>query len=386
MELYILDSSLRRAAVIDKYESLIWTERFSEYGDFELIIQSTTANRTLLSIGTKLATNVSYRVMMIETSNNSTDTEGRYLLKITGRSLEAIMLDRTGKENLSGLTADPSWIISGTPGDIAREIFQTICVDGDLDPGDIIPFITAGTIFSTDTISEPTEEIAVALELATVYDLIKQICDIYELGFRLVRNFDESELYFDIYAGSDRTSDQDDLPAVILSIDMDNLANVSELTSLENFKNVAYVFAPAGSTIVYAAGASEGTVGFDRHVLYIKADDVDETDPVDLEALLQQRGMEELTRHRSFSAMDGEIPSSSFTYGTDYQVGDLVEMRGSDGVTSRMRVTEQIFVSDSQGERSYPTLAINTFVTPGSWLAWDYNEEWVDAEGHWGDI
>ena len=61
-------------------------------------------------------------------------------------------------------------------------------------------------------------------------------------------------------------------------------------------------------------------------------------------------------------------------------------MRNSDGITNQMRVTEQIFVSDIQGERAYPTLAIDRFITPGSWFAWDYNQTWVNADGHWGDL
>jgi hypothetical protein len=46
-----------------------------------------------------------------------------------------------------------------------------------------------------------------------------------------------------------------------------------------------------------------------------------------------------------------------------------------------MRVTEQIFVSDSQGERSYPTLTVNTFITTGSWLSWMNNKVWLDLDG-----
>jgi hypothetical protein len=41
MEVFILDSLLRRSQVVDKFESLIWTERFSEIGDFELDLKST---------------------------------------------------------------------------------------------------------------------------------------------------------------------------------------------------------------------------------------------------------------------------------------------------------------------------------------------------------
>jgi hypothetical protein len=55
MEVYTLDSLLRRTTVVDVYQSLIWTERWIESGDFQLDIVSTPATRRLFAAGTKLA-------------------------------------------------------------------------------------------------------------------------------------------------------------------------------------------------------------------------------------------------------------------------------------------------------------------------------------------
>ena len=55
-------------------------------------------------------------------------------------------------------------------------------------------------------------------------------------------------------------------------------------------------------------------------------------------------------------------------------------MRNDDGVTNQMQVTEQIFVDDKEGTRSYPTLTINTFIMPGTWSAWDFNKVWLDYD------
>ena len=64
----------------------------------------------------------------------------------------------------------------------------------------------------------------------------------------------------------------------------------------------------------------------------------------------------------------------------DYYLGDLVEMRNVDGIANQMRVTEQIFVSDKEGERIYPTLAINQFVSTGSWLSFAPGRSWIDYD------
>lgn len=387
MELYILDGLLRRETVIDRFESLIWAERYSSEGDFEMVINSTVDMRRLLVSGARVAINESYRVMEIETVEDTKDSEGRLMLTVKGRSLEGILLQsRTARNTFASLTTTPKWSLTGTPGEIARAVFNTICRNNTLMVEDNIPFLMPGSIFPAGTIPEPDEIYDVELDVASVYTVIKNICDVYGLGFRLVRNFDASELYFDIYTGSDRTTQQTGFPAVVFSQELDNLTNTTNLTSSLQHKNVAYVFGKNGTEIVYADGVSSTVEGLDRRVLEVKADDIDLPAGAALTAALQQRGREELAKYRKLSAFDGEIPLiNTYKYGVDYNLGDLVEMRNIDGATNQMRVTEQIFVSDAEGERAYPSLAIDLFITPGSWFAWDFNQTWENATGFWAD-
>lgn len=378
MEAYTLDPLLRRTDVIDQFQSLIWTERYQSYGDFQLDIYSSNKSRTLLKTGTQLAMSDSYRIMTVETVEDTFDEEGRKMLTAKGRSLENILEDRVAKESLSDLTTSPKWTITDTPGNIARKIFHDICVLGILDPGDIIPFITEGTFMPEDTIAESIDPITVELEPQSVYKAIVDICNVWNLGFRMLRHYDTSQVYFDVYSGSDRTSGQGILPPVIFTPELDNLQNIKELTTIENAKNVAYVYSPAGFQKVYPVGVDPEVQGFERRVLTVNATDITSENP-DVVAALIQRGTEELAKARAVQSLDGEISqSSSYKYGTHYNLGDLVEMRNTDGVTNNMRVTEQIFVSDQEGERSYPTLTLNTFINTGSWLSWLNNKVWAD--------
>lgn len=465
MELYILDSMLRRAVVLDRFESMIWTERYSAWGDFELLLFSTPEMRRLLPTGTRLAMSDSYRIMEVEFVENTHDSDGRLMLKASGRSLEKILEDRTARSATNGLGQTPYWTLTGTPGGIARQIFDRVCRSNPTFPNDQIPFITAGSLFPAGNIKEPEDIITIELELQDVYTAIKEICDVYDLGFRLVRNFDKSQLFFDIYTGNDRTTGQTVISPVVFAPNLDNLTDISEITSTSTYRNVAYVHHPSAFMVVPAEGISEETIsGFERRVLTVDASDItppeppyslskDETDAVNyyidlvktdeekdrlrkllnkvrlypeddtwivnyiaattsgtaaqkaavtavrnkslaydpierlwLEGELLRRGKQELSKNGPISAFDGELPiNNPYRYERQYQLGDLVEMRNTDGVTNQMRVTEQIFVSDAQGERAYPTLAINRFITPGSWLAWDYNEDWINAQGFWID-
>jgi hypothetical protein len=385
MEVYILDSLLRREQVIDKFQSCIWTERWAEIGDFELILSSTLASRTQLTTGTQLAMNNSYRVMTVETVEDTTDEEGKAVLKAKGRSLEKVLEDRVGRDNLAVQASDAKWTITGTPGNIARQLFTSICVQGLLDPRDVIPFITPGTLFQTNTIPEPSDVITRELQPGELYGLIKAICDEYELGFRLVRNFDTSQLYFDIYTGNDRTTSQTVFPPVIFSPGLDNLQNTTELATIEKSKNVAYVFSSQGTQVVYADGVDPDIDGFERRVMSVQADDlqVEEgqtVNPADVAAHLIKKGKEELAKVRAHRYFDGEISQyAAYKYGVHYNLGDMVEKRSADGVISKPRVTEQIFVCDEEGERSYPTFSEPTYDAINTW-AYQGDREWIDFD------
>jgi len=379
MELYTLDSLFRRREIIGpaQFESLVWAERMRAFGDFKLSIFPTLANKNRLVEGVRLASDFSKRVMVIETVEDKENAEGVRLLYIQGRSLEAILLDRIARISMDDLTTTPKWVLTGTPGDIVRQIFHDICVEGLLDEADIIPLVIEGSISPEYTIPEPTDEITVELDLMTVYDAIADICNKYDMGFRLLRDGDTSQLYWDVYMGSDRTSAQTDLEAVIFSPDLDNLHSTSELSTTALYKNVCYVWSPVGVEVVYALDIDPDTEGFERRAMFVKADDITDTDPLVASARMIQRGKEELSQHRQLKAFDGEIdPRSRYKYQSHFWLGDFVEVRSETGAANTMQVTEQIFVSDKEGERSYPTLTLNKFITPGSWDDWIYNVDW----------
>ncbi len=381
MEVYILDSLLRRVRVVDKFKSMLWTERFKGVGDFTLDCPSTQANRSLFTAGTNLAQNSSYRVMQVETVEDKVSEDGEKLLQVTGRSLEKLLDDRVARSNMDDTTTTPTWVFSAMdPKAIATQMFHDICVTGAVDTSDIIEFIHEGTLFPADTIAAPTDAINWSVEPKSLLQAEQDICDLYDMGYRLIRNFDTSELWFDIYMGSDRTTGQTTLPAVIFSPDLDNLQNTTELTSIAGEKNCALVICPVGTLMVYPDGVDPASaIGLNRRVLLVNATDITSTSG--LTAALTARGLEELSKNRAITAFDGEIDQrSKYKYGTHYNLGDLVEIRNQDGLTNKMQVMEQIFVDDESGERSYPTLQLNQFITAGSWLSWDFSKVWNDYD------
>jgi hypothetical protein len=381
MEYYILDSNLKKDQVIEGFESFIWTDRYSAVGDFEIKIQSTKVTRDLFSTGTMLGCSGSNRVMIIDTITDALDSNDARMLDITGKSMEILLNDRVAFPALTDLTTTPKWVLTDTPGNIIRTIFTTICVTGALDPNDTIPFYAAGTITPPGSIAEPTDVVTVSLDPDTVYNTVKAIADIYNLGFRFVRNSEtDPHIYFEVYTGTDCTSGQTTVPAVIFSEELDNLSNKSVLTSTAIEKTVAYVFAPNGALAVFATGADLSASGFGRKVLMVNAQDITTVAGSDLNAELTQRGLDALAVQQKIYTFDGQIPQvGGYVYGTDYNLGDIVEEQDETGFGSQMRVTEHIFVSDNVGDRSYPTLSGAVVVVPGSWLAWNDGQDWTDV-------
>lgn len=516
MDIFVLDENLQRVSIIDIYKSFIWTERFNEWGDFELVIHFSQAVRAALPIGTRIAIPYSMRVMTVETQVVDVDDEGNNTITFTGRSLEALLDDRSAfftmsgsnknyigvaynktsatksdvasdyiwslidphskdqskAENLGilgpvgspqkytwlkyadsptegmsnspenkeyiglaydkstqvesstysdytwhliknypgnqaipgppvsgqarytwikyaptitgdGMTNDSSgkWVLQGPPASLLRTIFSKVCVERVLSSADGIPFYVAGTLTPPGDIPEPSEDILLELEPSSLYEVTKENAQIYNLGFRFVRNDDLGQIYYEIYTGSDRTSSQTTNPAVIFSRALDSLSDLSEVQSDVDFKNVAYVYANNGSAIVYAPESNSSLAsGFDRKILTVDASDIDLEAGSELNAALIDRGHKELAAHRAILGFDGETPQViSYVYGQDYALGDLVEVHDTEGNANQMRVTEQIFASDAEGDRSYPTFTQNQFVRSGSWMAYNGPPEWADV-------
>lgn len=387
MALYILDNTFRNDTIVEGYESYIWTERFSAYGDFELYIQSNPTNRARFTKGKYLGLDGSSRVMRIKTVEDSLTEEGKKVLKLSGPSLEQVLEERIARGNWSNLTQIPKWILEGKPAAIARKIFNDICVDGVLDERDKIPLIQLGSFLPPDSLPEPDLLVSMELEIASVYAVIKEICDAWDLGFRLIRNGNNQELYFNIYSGNDRTASQTGVAAVVFAESLNNLTNIKSLDSDVGYKNVAYVYSKLGTVVVYSPEAPSNVSGFDRNVLLVNVDDIgDLTAGPALQTFLTQRGQEELAKARKTAALDGQISQNGkYKYNEHYTLGDMVEMRNSDGGKKLLRVSEQIFVSDAQGDRQYPALTDILYLTPGSWGAWDFSQHWDEAEGTWSE-
>lgn len=358
MELYTLKWNYENDYYVDDVKSAIWTDRYSDLGDFELEVLPTPNNRKYLVPGTFLRNSFSDRLMIINTQEYSRDAEGNRLLKVTGKSFEQMLADRSIQAN-QAINGYAYMIYSATQAQAAYHIVRRFAITG-ITEWDGIP----NTFFSdTAPTGIPTYG-AQAIRPSDVLSTVKNLCKPEDLGFgffwRDATTYQTKNMMFFVHKGTER-------PNVIFGIHMGNLAEERHLHSKENLKTMAYVYGyKTGYHLeqVMQRGSKYSSidVGPKRKVLHVDATDVTKTmtDPPLTEAqfvdILKTRGKEALAEHIEERFIDGKIINTDdYAYNRDYILGDIVTVVNEFGESFKARITEYIWINDSEGARSYPT-------------------------------
>ena len=353
MELLVLNTDLESVAVVDEYTSLIWTDRYSDYGDFELyttindyLFRSLQPNYYLWSADSK-------HTMIIESREISADSEDGKRLIVKGRSLESILTRRIvwDATTISGNLQDSvkklleENVIS--PKDSKRKIPNFIFVPSD-DP--VITKLTLDGQF-------------VGCEL---FEAIKTICDAVSIGFQITLN-DNNQFVFKLYAGTDRSYAQMDNPYVMFSPKFENIINSNYLETNEALKTVTLVAGEDDGTkqTFLTVERTDSGSGLERREMYTDARYVssktsDKTlSEEEYNALLKAKGDEDLAANVTKRAFEGQVEATHlFVFGEDFFMGDIVQVANEEGIESKSRVVEMVFSINDSGRDSYPTFEI----------------------------
>lgn len=369
MDILTLDQNFSAQDVVDDYRALIWTDRYSAHGDIVLEMKDSATNRARFPENTFLSIPVSSDVMMIETRSVENG-----ILKLEGPSLLGFLKHRIARDTWSNVSK--AWEITGNPGAIITEVVrQMIARGGWIADGSVVAASNGQYEIMENVIVVPASIGAsqtTQIPFGSVYDAIQPLAEENELGlvFR-PQNVTESdhELLFTVYQGRDLTSAQSTFPTVRFEPALDSLTDVKELRSIANYKNFAYAWAPNVVTQNFIMGTASigpaNTRGFQRRTLMVLADDINPGDPgttsgqAALTNILNRRARNALANHVYVKLLEGQIlQQGPFKYGTDYALGDVVELRDPVGGSDKARITEYTHVHDDAGYRSYPTLTL----------------------------
>ena len=356
---YILDQDFNTVYFVDQYISILWVDRYNQPGDFELIAPPLTELFQYAVIGNYLWSSDSDRLMFIEKLELTTSVADGAKVKITGRSLESILSRRIFlyKTYFRGNLEDAirqclDWCIIN-PSDSSRKISNFVFE------------------YSHDERINTLETKYQYEKGSTVEDSIKEIIEGAHLGYKITFNESTNQFIFKLYIGDDRSYDQDSLPWVVFSPKHNNLiTNSFTFDGGESYKNVMYVEGDSesgtssrGKTII-----TGDATGLDRREGYYSASDIQRkfTDEMtgeeveltdeEYEEALQLKADEVAYENDVTTTVESEVePRIGNAYGTDYFMGDIVQVENEFGIEHRIRVTEFITQYDSSGKKQYPT-------------------------------
>lgn len=348
MDLLVLNKSLDVIAIVDVYESIIWTERYYEYGDFELYTAMTQDLLNYIKTDNYIQRVGSDRVMIIEEIRIDTDSETGNHITITGRSLESI-LDR--RVIWSQTT------ISGNLQNGIKKLVNENIISPSKEERKISNFI-----FKDSTDSQITGLTVEAQYTGdNLYDVISKVCEEKSIGFKVSLN-ESKQFVFELYAGADRSYEQTNYPYVVFSPNFDNIINSNYLESKENLKNVALVGGEGeGTARKYLAIGN--TSGLDRRELFVDARDIssegEDRKTLTTEQyneLLKQRGNEYLADYTDLVSFEGAVETNiMYKYGVDFFDGDIVQIANEYGHEAKVRILEVVISENEEGNSVYPT-------------------------------
>lgn len=344
MDIHVLDKDYNSLDLVQDFESFIWTDRYSGYGDFELVVAA--RSRWLLAPDHHIHIKESDHLMIIDSYEKMTnDDSGKDLMKVVGRSGEALLDNRLVTPSRS---TEP-WTREGfTPENIATWLVDKICVRA-------TGFSAMDAIENLTLVAPDPSGVEIDVEFEnskTLYEAVKELCDSADLGFRMHYKPDSKNYTFKVYKGTDRRGSNVIQP-LIFDERFETLYNTKWLKSTHEHKNVAYVSHSDRSAhrVVYPRNMAVPT-GRRRKVLFVNANDIENL----TNAKLDQRGREELAKHNVVDLFDGEaIPSTTMVYNQNYFMGDIGTLRDNEGNERDVIVAEHTWTYDSNGLRSYPT-------------------------------
>lgn len=358
MDLFVLNENLDAISVIDIYESFIWTDRYYQYGDFEIYAPVSDGIFGILKKNHYLQRRGTDRLMILEDIRTDSDVEEGSHITVTGRSLESILDRRViwGQKTYTGNLQDAiqkmleECIIN--PSNVNRKIPNFI-FERSTDPR--ITALTLDAQYTGDNL----------------YDVIASLCEERGLGFKITLNANK-QFVFKLYMGVDRSYEQTDVPYVIFSPNFDNVISSNYIETNSSLKNVALVGGEGeGSSRRYTAVGNLS--GLDRREMFVDARDI--SSEID----------EDITASCDFTDYPSQVfNNSTKTFVTNqYFNSCMIDVSAYAGRVVRLSIPK--YTTPSAGVSNYATILVNASKQYISTLqVWEENGETANR-GSLGD-
>ena len=364
MELMTLDAAFQPVKILENFESLVWSERYSNAGDFEFVSADIENTINTLPLESYVTLRESTVPMVVEQHKIRKPLRDKATITVTGRSFETVLERRASVFSLPAAATRGVWTVAADKrSDAAYKAIRTVI-------GDVIRMAPGGgqalaaippqasTLDAIPQINLPLPA-DYSLGLTTPYEI--QPGDLYSTviemiaedhhGIKAVRPASSAKNTVDIeiYNGADLTA------TVIFDARFDQFDDATYLLSKTASTNIAYVYGPNGSQAVRKNTVGPEVSGLDRRVLLVDEQSDTSNAALNSTTLRTSRGLVELYKYNATALFDGETSVQvTAGYNTRYHLGDILKLNGEYGLSATVRVAEFIRTSDSSGEKAYP--------------------------------
>lgn len=382
MDLYVLNTTFDTVAIIDDYESFNWTDRYNEAGDFELVLLVKTELLTVIQANYYLYFQMSDHLMIIESLEIKTDDEKGNRLVVSGRSLESLLdrrviwtrirftfaesfqnaIIKMVNSSMSPFDCGDSTTIWGKKAAANRQIKNPNFIVKRAEPWDKEPLANQLKMDSIEYWGE------------NLYDIVVDLCKSRdpEVGYKVTWKQSDNTFNFFLYIGEDRSSDNSagNLP-VMFSPYLENIFDTDYYESIKGYKTIALIIGqyPKAndpdtiedrSTSVFRGNSITTYTGMYRREVYCDARNVpykdDDNKVYDwdtvLKPALQEEGKKTLNSlsNKKAKTFEGEVDyQTTYEYGVDYSLGDIVDVADIYGHEMKARIVEVTFSDDEEG-------------------------------------
>lgn len=309
------NATLQLVGVIDNYISLLWTRKFYAPGSFELAVPMSEFHQTILSRGNIVCHDSAVEAGVIE-SVVYDETPTSNTIKVSGRFLSSYMDRRLvqGVYSFSGLT---------------ETAMRTI-----LSNATTIPLVQQGETQGFD------DTVDFQVTYKNLLEVEEKLGRGAGIGFRFTPDFTAKTITFDLYKGTDRSTDQTTNARVYFSEEYDNINKSTYSVNDQLYKSVAYVMGEDISTIEVVGSET----GLACREVFVDASDIQSSEMTadEYTAALQERGSSALESAQISESFESETAmDGNFVYRTDFDLGDIVTVRKEEwGISVNLRITE----------------------------------------------
>ena len=315
MELYVYGNTRQLIGVVESFEYLRWTRRYSQCGAFELKAIATPDNIVLLTLGNLLWKSDDEEVGIIEHLEMS--QADKETITVSGRFATSLLARRIiwGTETLSGdLSICTAQLMNNhfaSPTDSNRQI--------------------SGVFFASPVLGVTVNT---QVSYKNLMDTVTGLCDASDRGIKTMFDPSTGNLTVTLYTGA--------VSQAVFSREYENLTTQIYTQSAMDYANTALIGGEGEGASRVLASIAEN-VGENRREVFVDAKDLRQEDfGAGYPAALLYRGQNKLSELAMAHSFDAEInPHGNLRYKVDFDLGQVVTVLSKKwGVTLAARITE----------------------------------------------